>query len=62
MPMIENNEVKRVLIDIGASVNILLYEAFFKMGYSDSQLTPTDMPIYVFNSVEYKFEGTIQLQ
>ena len=31
------------------------------MGYTDSQLTPSNMPIYGFNGVESKVEGTIQL-
>ncbi|XP_074374213.1 uncharacterized protein LOC141714601 [Apium graveolens] len=31
------------------------------MGYNDSQLTPSDAPIYGFNHVEYKVEGAIQL-
>ena len=31
------------------------------MGYNDSQLTPSNMPIYGFNGVESKTEGTIQL-
>ncbi|XP_074325323.1 uncharacterized protein LOC141662425 [Apium graveolens] len=31
------------------------------MGYNDSQLTPSDTPIYGFNHVECKVEGAIQL-
>ena len=31
------------------------------MEYSDTQLTPSDMPIYGFNNVETKIEGMIQL-
>ena len=31
------------------------------MGYNDSQLTPSDIPIYGFNGVESRIEGTIQL-
>ena len=31
------------------------------MGYSDSQLTPSDMPLYDFNGVETQIEGMIQL-
>jgi hypothetical protein len=60
-PVIGNSEVKRVLIDNGASVDILFHEAFVKMGYNDSQLTPSNTPIYGFNGVESKVEGTIQL-
>ncbi|XP_074346473.1 uncharacterized protein LOC141685259 [Apium graveolens] len=31
------------------------------MGYNDSQLTPTDIPIYGFAGVEYHIEGTTKL-
>ncbi|XP_063941247.1 uncharacterized protein LOC135149448 [Daucus carota subsp. sativus] len=60
-PVIGNSSVKRVLVDGGASVDILFHDAYEKMGYSDSQLTPSDMPIYGFNNVETKIEGMIQL-
>ncbi|XP_063942119.1 uncharacterized protein LOC135149915 [Daucus carota subsp. sativus] len=60
-PVIGNSSVKRVLVDNGASVDILFYDAYEKMGYSDTQLTPSDMPIYGFNNVETKIEGMIQL-
>ena len=42
-------------------MDILSYDAFIKMGYNDTQLTPYDMPIYGFNGVESKIEGTIRL-
>ena len=47
IPVIGNSSVKRVLVDNGASVDILFNDAFEKMGYIDSQL----MPIYGFNGV-----------
>ncbi|XP_063950795.1 uncharacterized protein LOC135153038 [Daucus carota subsp. sativus] len=50
-PVIGNSSVKRVLVDSGASVDILFHDAYEKMGYSDSQLTLSDMPIYGFNNV-----------
>nr|XP_017225013.1 PREDICTED: uncharacterized protein LOC108201233 [Daucus carota subsp. sativus] len=37
--VIGNSSVKRVLVDNGASVDILFYDAYEKMGYSDTQLT-----------------------
>ena len=61
IPVIGNSSVKRVLIDGGASVDILLHEAFSKMECNDSQLTPSDMPFYSFNGVEIEVEGIIQL-
>ncbi|KAL8146473.1 hypothetical protein AgCh_004271 [Apium graveolens] len=60
-PIIGNSSVKRVLVDNGASVDILLHDAFLRMGYNDSQLTPTDMPIYGFAGVECPVEGIIKL-
>ncbi|KAK1391928.1 hypothetical protein POM88_010984 [Heracleum sosnowskyi] len=43
VPVIGNSETKRVLVDNGASVDILFHDAFIKMGYTDSQLTPSNM-------------------
>ncbi|XP_074374657.1 uncharacterized protein LOC141715071 [Apium graveolens] len=60
-PIIENYPVMRVLVDNGASVDILLHDTFIRMGYNDSQLTSYDAPIYGFNHVEFKVEGAIQL-
>ncbi|WOG86651.1 hypothetical protein DCAR_0205868 [Daucus carota subsp. sativus] len=60
-PVIGNSSVKKVLVDNGASVDILFHDAYEKMGYADSQLTPSDMPIYGFNNAETKIEGMIQL-
>ena len=54
MPVIGNSSIKRVLVDGGASVDILFHEAFLKMGYNDSQLTPSDMPVYDFNGAKLK--------
>ncbi|XP_074352459.1 uncharacterized protein LOC141691587 [Apium graveolens] len=51
----------RVLVDNGASVNILFHDTFTRIGYNDFQLTPSDTPIYEFNHVECKVEGAIQL-
>ena len=60
-PVIGNSSIKRLLVDNGASVDILFHDAFIRMGYDDSQLTPSNMPIYGFNGVEYNIEGIIQL-
>ena len=35
-PIIGNSPVKRVLVDNGASVDILLHDTFLRMGYNDS--------------------------
>ncbi|XP_074374205.1 uncharacterized protein LOC141714591 [Apium graveolens] len=60
-PIIGNCPVMRVLVDNGASVDNLFHDTFIRMGYHDSQLTPSDTPIYGFNHVKYKVEGAIQL-
>ncbi|XP_074328083.1 uncharacterized protein LOC141665997 [Apium graveolens] len=60
-PIIVNCPVMRVLVDNGASVDIRFHATFIRMGYNDSQLTPSDAPIYRFNHVECKVEGAIQL-
>ncbi|XP_074323505.1 uncharacterized protein LOC141660420 [Apium graveolens] len=60
-PIIGNSPVKRVLVDNGASIDILLYNTFIRMGYNDSQLTLTDMLIYGFTGVECPVEGIIKL-
>ena len=46
MWVISNSSVKRVLVDVGASVDILFHEGLIRMGYNDSQLTPSDMHVY----------------
>ncbi|XP_074358392.1 uncharacterized protein LOC141697753 [Apium graveolens] len=60
-PVIGNCPVMRVLVDNRASVDILFHDTFIRMSYNDSQLTPSVTPIYGFNHVECKVEGTIQL-
>ena len=61
IPVIRNASVKRVFVDGATSVDILFHEAFIKMGYNGSQLTPSDMPVCGFNRVETKVEGINQL-
>ncbi|XP_074337390.1 uncharacterized protein LOC141674578 [Apium graveolens] len=60
-PIVGNCPVMRVLVDNGASIDILFHDIFIRMGYNDSQLTPSNAPIYGFNHVECKVEGAIQL-
>ncbi|XP_074355821.1 uncharacterized protein LOC141695478 [Apium graveolens] len=60
-PIIGNFPVMRVLVDNGASVDIPFHDTFIRMGYNDSQLTPSNAPIYGFNHMECKVEGAIQL-
>ncbi|XP_074327488.1 uncharacterized protein LOC141665400 [Apium graveolens] len=59
--IIENCLVKRVLVDNGASVDILFHDMFLRMEYTDSQLSPSDGSIYRFNGVQCQVEEAIQL-
>lgn len=52
VPVICNSHVNQVLVDNRATLDILFHDAFLKMGYSDSQLTPYNLLIYGFNGVE----------
>ncbi|XP_074323599.1 uncharacterized protein LOC141660510 [Apium graveolens] len=60
-PIIGNCPVMRVLVDNRDSMDILFHDTFIRMGYYDSQLNPSDAPIYGFNHVECNVEGAIQL-
>ncbi|XP_074347211.1 uncharacterized protein LOC141686047 [Apium graveolens] len=51
----------RLLVNNGASVDILFHDTFIRMGYNDSQLTPSNATIYAFNHMDYKIEGAIRL-
>ena len=46
--MIANNNIHRMLVDNGSSVDILYYQAFKKMGLKVSDLKPSPNPIYGF--------------
>ena len=46
--MIANNNVHRMLVDNGSSVDILYYQAFQRIGLKVSDLKPSPNPIYGF--------------
>ena len=46
--MMANNNVYRILVDNGSSVDILYYQAFQRMGLRDRDLRPSSNPIYGF--------------
>ena len=46
--MIANNNVHRLLVDNGSSIDILYYQAFERMGLKVSDLKPSPNPIYGF--------------
>ena len=44
--MMANNNVHRILVDSGSSVDILYYHAFQKIGLKDNDLKPSPNPVY----------------
>ena len=46
--MMANNNVLRILVDNGSSVDILYYQAFQRMGLKNNHLKPSPNPIYDF--------------
>lgn len=54
--IIENNTVKRTLIDNGSSVYVLYYTAFKEMSFNDSQLSPSQGPLYGFSGAETRIK------
>lgn len=50
IPMIGNSQVKRVLVDIGESVDVLFHNVL----YHESQLTPCTLLIYRFDGEKLK--------
>ncbi|XP_074327987.1 uncharacterized protein LOC141665902 [Apium graveolens] len=60
-PIKGNISVKRVLVGNRALLDILLYDTNIRMGYTDLQLTPYDMPIYGFKGIKCPIKGKIKL-
>ena len=46
--MVANNNMHRILVDNGSSVDILYYQVFQKMGLKVSDLKPSPNPVYGF--------------
>ena len=59
--MMANNNVHRILVDNGSSVDILYYQAFQKMGLKNSDLRPSPNPIYGFTGDSVTLMGVITL-
>ena len=56
-----NNNVHRILVDNGSSVDILYYQAFQKMGLKNSNLRPSPNLIYGFTKDSVTPMGVITL-
>lgn len=60
-PTIEKFLVRRVLIDIGASSNILYYHCFREMGMRDHLMKPTSMKLEGFTTHKVVTKGIVIL-
>ncbi|KAK1258855.1 hypothetical protein QJS04_geneDACA018709 [Acorus gramineus] len=58
---IANYDIKRVLIDIGSSANILFMQPYLKMGPKPSSLEPMRDPLIAFNGSQAIPAGRINL-
>ena len=59
--MVANNNVHRILVDNGSSVDILYFQAFEKMGLKVSNLKPSPNLVYDFTGVSVVPLGVISL-
>ena len=59
--MIANNNVPRMLVDNGSSIDILYYQAFQRIGLKVSDLKPLPNPIYGFIGESVILLGVISL-
>ncbi|XP_022897720.1 uncharacterized protein LOC111411417 [Olea europaea var. sylvestris] len=59
--IVANFEVKRILVDNGSAANILLQEAFAKMGISSQQLKAVKTPLQGFGGGVITPEGVVEL-
>ena len=59
--MMANNNVYKIVVDNGSSVDILYYQAFQRMGLRDSDLRPSPNPIYGFTRDSVVPVGVITL-
>ena len=59
--MIANNNLHRILVDNGSSVDILYFQAFERMGIKVSDLKPSPNPVYSFTGDSVVPLGVISL-
>lgn len=60
--MIRNTEVRRVFMDQGSPVDILLYDAFKKMKFREGQLSPADTGLMRFTGDGLVSKGYVEKQ
>ena len=54
-------DVKRALIDLGSSAEVMYIECFKRLGFKESNLQPTNCPMAGFNGVPIWPVGVISL-
>ena len=59
--MIANNNVHRILVNNGSSVDILYFQEFKRMGLKVSDLKPSPNPVYGFTGDSIILLGVISL-
>ncbi|XP_043702506.1 uncharacterized protein LOC122652742 [Telopea speciosissima] len=58
---IANRPVHRILVDTGASVDMLSYDAYLQFGFEPSTLKPETTPLYGFSGAPASIEGSVEL-
>ena len=58
---IANNNVHKMLIDNGSSIDIIYLDAYKRMGLTKSDLSPTTSPLYGFTGNHMIPKGTVKL-
>ncbi|XP_043692853.1 uncharacterized protein LOC122643281 [Telopea speciosissima] len=59
--VIANRPFHRVLVDTGASVDMLSYDAYLQFGFKDGTLKPESAPLYGFSGTPVPIEGSVEL-
>ncbi|XP_043698995.1 uncharacterized protein LOC122649815 [Telopea speciosissima] len=59
--VIANRPIHRILVDTGASVDMLSYEAYLQFGFEPSTLKPEMAPLYGFSGSPTPIKGSVEL-
>ncbi|XP_043704750.1 uncharacterized protein LOC122654630 [Telopea speciosissima] len=59
--VIANRSVHRILVDTGASVDMLSYDAYLQFGFEPGTLKPESTPLYGFSGTPTPIEGSVEL-
>jgi hypothetical protein len=59
---INTHRVRRILIDIGSSIDVMYFDSFIKMGYNPLHLVKVNTPLVGFTGVAMVPEGLIRMR